>query len=60
MQRSAGGGVAGSVGFDNGVFVSEREHADRNHALSHYMKEAGVIPAGTDIAETLELYFEAC
>ena len=47
-------------GFDNAIFHSERDTADRNFALAHYMREVGAFPAGTDIFKTLELYFAAC
>ena len=32
----------GYIGFNNAVFLSERETADRNYALSYYMREHGV------------------
>lgn len=39
MRRFCG---TGYVGFNNSVFLSERETADRNYALSYYMREHGV------------------
>ena len=33
-----------SVGFNNSVFLSERESADRNHALAYFMREQGCFP----------------
>ena len=48
------------AGFDNAVFHSERDTADRNFALAHYMREVGAFPEGTDIFKTLDLYFAAC
>ncbi|EJW74881.1 hypothetical protein WUBG_14205, partial [Wuchereria bancrofti] len=36
FKRFAAGGF---VGFNNAVFLSERETADRNYALSYYMRE---------------------
>ena len=47
-------------GFDNTVFHSERETADRNFALAHYMREVNAFPADTDIFKTLDFYFSAC
>uniref|UniRef100_A0A0K0DQQ2 glutaminase n=1 Tax=Angiostrongylus cantonensis TaxID=6313 RepID=A0A0K0DQQ2_ANGCA len=48
MRRFSG---AGYVGFNNAVFLSERETADRNYALSYYMREH---------KDTLDLYFQLC
>lgn len=48
------------VGFDNAVYLSERETADRNYALAHYMRENKCFPDGTDLEETLNLYFQVC
>jgi glutaminase len=39
MLRMAGGGT---IGFNNSVFLAEREHADRNFALSYQLK-VGII-----------------
>ena len=47
-------------GFDNAIFYSERDTADRNFALAHAMRETGAFPDGTDIFQTLDLYFSAC
>ncbi|MEM7120207.1 MAG: glutaminase A [Pseudomonadota bacterium] len=47
-------------GFDNAIYHSERDTADRNFALAHYMRERGAFPEGTDIFRTLDLYFAAC
>ena len=33
-----------NVGFQNSVFLSERETADRNHALAYFMRESGCFP----------------
>ncbi|VDK49335.1 unnamed protein product, partial [Cylicostephanus goldi] len=35
------------VGFNNATFLSERDTADRNYALSYYMKENKCFPPGT-------------
>ncbi|CAD6195806.1 unnamed protein product [Caenorhabditis auriculariae] len=49
------------VGFNNATFLSERDTADRNYALSYYMKENGCFPPGTQgLREELDLYFQLC
>lgn len=50
----------GGVGFDNAVFLSERDTADRNFALAYFMRENGAFPASTDLHATLDLYFQCC
>ncbi len=56
------GALAGDrhPGFNNAIFHSERDTADRNFALAHYMREVGAFPEETDIFRTLDLYFAAC
>jgi glutaminase len=49
-----------SPGFNNAVFHSERETADRNFALAHHMRERGAFPEGVQIHSTLDYYFAAC
>jgi glutaminase len=48
------------VGFDNSVYQSERQTADRNYALGYYMRENRAFPTGADLLETLEFYFQSC
>ena len=48
------------TGFNNAVYQSEAETADRNFALAHYMREVGAFPKGVDIQKTLDLYFACC
>ncbi|GMR34300.1 hypothetical protein PMAYCL1PPCAC_04495 [Pristionchus mayeri] len=54
------------IGFNNAVFLSERDTADRNYALSYYMKENKCFPRGTQVGdmmglrEELDLYFQLC
>ena len=48
------------VGFNNAIYLSEREAADRNFALGHYMKENNCFPADTDLVSSLEFYFQLC
>jgi len=64
FQRMTGGQ---SVGFNNSVFLSERENADRNQALAYFMREQGCFPSGInnaggtiDIKNILDFYFQLC
>src|SRR5215468_567057 len=47
-------------GFNNAVYLSERETADRNFALGYSMRESGAFGPGTDLLQTLEFYFQGC
>jgi len=47
-------------GFSQTTYLSERNTADRNFALSYMMRERGAFPEGTNLLETLELYFMFC
>ncbi|KRX52911.1 putative glutaminase 3 [Trichinella sp. T9] len=42
------------------MFLSERETADRNFALAYYMREHKCFPAGVNLNDTLDLYFQLC
>ena len=57
------GGI-GKVGYDPVVFLSEKEHADRNVSLTYYMREKGAFgsekPSHSEITEALELYYSCC
>ena len=53
-------GHYGKFGFDNSVYLSEKEHADRNHALAYYMNENNAFPKNCNIQKTLEFYFQIC
>jgi glutaminase len=55
--RLTGGG---RVGFNNPVYLSERQTADRNFALGYFMREKQAFPPGTDLIPTLEFYFQCC
>uniref|UniRef100_A0A914DM48 glutaminase n=1 Tax=Acrobeloides nanus TaxID=290746 RepID=A0A914DM48_9BILA len=57
FDRFAGGG---RISFNNAVFLSERETADRNYALAYYMREHKCYPEKTNIREALDLYFQLC
>jgi glutaminase len=53
-------GYKDAVSFNNSVYLSEKESADRNFALGYYMKEKGAFPKNTDLQATLEFYFQCC
>ena len=48
------------AGFNNSVYLSERQTADRNFALGYFMRENNAFPANTDLIQTLEFYFQCC
>ena len=48
------------MGFNNAVFLSEREAADRNYALGFYMREHKCFPEGTNLKECMDYYFQVC
>ncbi len=56
-RRLAGGR---RPGFNNAVYLSERQTADRNFALGYSMRENGAFRPGTDLVTTLEFYFQSC
>jgi glutaminase len=56
-RRLAGGR---RPGFNNAVYLSERQTADRNFALGYSMRESGAFRPGTDLLTTLEFYFQSC
>lgn len=46
------------MGFNNAVFLSEREAADRNYALGFYMREHRCYPEKTNLKECMDFYFQ--
>jgi len=46
--------------FNDAIYQSERQTADRNYALGYYMREHNAFPEGADMLETLEFYFQSC
>merc|ERR1711970_53066 len=55
------------VGFQNSTFLSERDTADRNHAIAYYLRENNCFPngpsnkgGGVDIKNILDFYFQTC
>lgn len=57
FKRMAGGE---QLGFNNAVFLSEREAADRNYALGFYMREHKCYPEKTNLRECMDFYFQCC
>uniref|UniRef100_A0A1B6DQU4 glutaminase n=1 Tax=Clastoptera arizonana TaxID=38151 RepID=A0A1B6DQU4_9HEMI len=57
FKRLAGGEY---LGFNNAVFLSEREAADRNYALGFYMREHKCYPDKTNLKECMDFYFQCC
>ena len=55
FQRLSGGEF---VGFNNSVFLAEKEEADRNYALAYYMKENNCFPKGTNIKQCLDFWYQ--
>lgn len=55
FQRLAGGE---DLGFNNAIFLSEREAADRNYALGFYMREYGCYPQKCNFKESMDFYFQ--
>ncbi|KAL3123036.1 hypothetical protein niasHT_001236 [Heterodera trifolii] len=57
-KKLAGGGY---IGFNNATFLSEKKTADRNYALSYYMKENKCFPPDcATLREELDFYFQLC
>ncbi|MEM9326662.1 MAG: glutaminase A [Bacteroidota bacterium] len=52
--------ATGKPTFNNSVYLSERDTADRNFALAYFMRENGAFPEGVDIEEILDFYFQCC
>ncbi len=49
------------VGFDNAVYLSERQTADRNFALGYFMREKKAFPKDVNLQEVFgEFYFQCC
>ena len=55
LQRLAGDE---HLGFNNSVFLSERESADRNYALGFFMREYKCYPDKTNLRECMDFYFQ--
>ncbi|SHJ20260.1 L-glutaminase [Dethiosulfatibacter aminovorans DSM 17477] len=46
------------IGFNDGVYTSERDNANRNRALAYLLKEKGLLKG--NVEEILDLYFRIC
>ena len=57
--RSLCGGI-GEPRFNNAVFLSEKNTADRNFALAHFMREKKAFPPNVHLHEVLDFYFQCC
>ena len=57
MKRIAG---REGVYFNNAVFLSERETADRNYSMAYFMKENKCFPPSGDLYEIMDMYFQTC
>ncbi|XP_071440988.1 glutaminase liver isoform, mitochondrial-like [Hetaerina americana] len=57
FKKLAGGEY---LGFNNAVFLSEREAADRNYALGFYMRENKCYPERANLRECMDFYFQCC
>ncbi|XP_023037903.1 glutaminase liver isoform, mitochondrial isoform X2 [Drosophila willistoni] len=57
FKRLSGGEY---ISFNNAVFLSEREAADRNYALGFYMRENKCFPKRTNLKEVMDFYFQCC
>lgn len=55
LQKMSGGDI---FGFNNAVFLSEREAADRNYALGFYMRENKCFPEKCNLRECMDFYFQ--
>jgi glutaminase len=58
VWRDMAGGMP--LSFNNAVYLSEKETADRNFALAYFMREKGAFPANTNLMNTLDFYFQCC
>lgn len=47
-------------GFNNAIYLSERNTADRNFAIAHFMREKNAFPKDTNMMDVLEFYFQCC
>lgn len=48
------------IGFNNAVYLSERQTADRNFALGYFMREKKAFPPEVELLDVLEFYFQCC
>lgn len=53
--KEAAGGR--KIGFQNSVFMSERETGDKNKAIINLLMDNKVLPPETHLEDSLNLYF---
>ena len=46
------------IKFNNTVFLTERNSADRNFALAYFMRENGCFSKNIDIKKVLDFHFQ--
>ena len=46
------------VGFNNSIFLAEREVADRNYALAYYMRENNCFPKGSNLKDCIDFWYQ--
>lgn len=46
--------------FSTSVYLSERETADRNHALAYFMREKRAFPSEACLHDVLDFYIQCC
>lgn len=46
--------------FNNATYLSEKNTADMNFAIAHFMREKKALPKNVDLNEILEFYFQCC
>lgn len=57
VRKIAGGEF---VGFNNAVYMSERETADRNFAMGYFMRENKCFPKEANFRQCMDMYFQSC
>merc|ERR1719266_1460338 len=60
FKKMAGGEY---LGFNNSIFLSERDTADRNFALAYFLRENNCFPPPSpdiNIPDILDFYFQTC
>jgi glutaminase len=60
MERWAALAGGERAGFSNAIYQSERQTADRNYAIGYMLRERKAFPAGANLIENLEFYFQCC
>ncbi|MDA7969011.1 MAG: glutaminase A [Gammaproteobacteria bacterium] len=53
-------GETGEPVFNNAVYLSEKETADRNYALAYFMRENKSFPKNFELQETMDFYMQCC